>query len=147
MTSDRSHKENDRSLGISGSFCLDGRSIVQGERSIARDRSHATTHFPSPLLRHRPPSPAVSRRRTYLFFFVSTRRIQRRSRIVTTTLEERETTDRSRGSADQVFRFRPRRRTKPILLASSQRGEFIHGLNFPNHQLRRKNRRGEDPTA
>ena len=106
------------------------------------------TRFPSSRhLRHRPPIPATSRRRTGLFFFASTRRVQRRSQLVQPTPVEREAEERRSGSADDVFRFRPRRRTRPVSLASSEQGEHVHGLSSLNHQLRRENRRKEIPTV
>ena len=114
-------------------------------RKVQKDPA---THFPSPpLLHHRSPPPTVSRCETGLIFFVSSRRIQKWPQLVKPSPVERETEERRSGSADSVFLFRPRRRLKPVWIASPGRGELGCSLISLNGQLRKENQREQERTV
>ena len=85
--------------------------------------------------------PAMLRYQTGALSFAPTWRGQKWSQIVQPTPMKREMEEKSFGSSDGIFRFRPRRRVNLVSLPSSRRGEFVYSLSSLIRQLTRENQR------
>ena len=74
------------------------------------------------------PFPTMAAGEIGLNGFSWSRRVRLYFWIVESSIVERETSRRRSGISDGFFRFRPRRRTRPVSLASFQYGEHYGGL-------------------